>query len=54
MTGKPGADSDSDSDASLDQNSLELASSHSSDEDDEFDMPPGWDSQVPRSKTVGG
>jgi len=51
-TGKLGADSDSDSDASLDRNSLELASSHSSDEDDEFDMPPGWDSQVPRSKTV--
>ncbi|XP_012939635.1 cadherin EGF LAG seven-pass G-type receptor 1 [Aplysia californica] len=51
-TGKPGNDSDSDSDASMDRNSLELASSHSSDEDDEFDLNPGWENQVPKSKAV--
>lgn len=46
-------DSDSDSDASMDRNSLELASSHSSDEDDEFDIGPGWEKQVPKTKVVG-
>jgi hypothetical protein len=52
--GKPeGNDSDSDSDASGDRNSLDLASSHSSDEDDDFEIGPPWDQHIPKSKAVG-
>ncbi|KAL8613059.1 hypothetical protein ACOMHN_008828 [Nucella lapillus] len=47
-----GNDSDSDSDASMDRNSLDLASSHSSDEDDEFEIGPPWDQHIPKSKAV--
>ena len=48
-----GNDSDSDSDASMDRNSLDLASSHSSDEDDDFEIGPPWDQHIPKSKAVG-
>ena len=52
-TKQEGNDSDSDSDASMDRNSLDLASSHSSDEDDDFEMSPPWDQHISKSKAVG-
>ncbi|KAL5014369.1 hypothetical protein ScPMuIL_008639 [Solemya velum] len=45
-------DSDSDSELSVGRNSLDLASSHSSDEDDEFDVGPCWEKEIPKSKIV--
>lgn len=48
-----GNDSESDSDASVGGNSLDLASSHSSDEDDEFEIGLSWEQQVPKSIKVG-
>ncbi|GFR69625.1 cadherin EGF LAG seven-pass G-type receptor 1 [Elysia marginata] len=48
-----GGSSDSESDGgSLDRHSMELASSHSSDDEDEFDLNPNWANQVPKSKAV--
>ena len=32
---------------------MELASSHSSDDEDEFDLNPNWANQVPKSRAVG-
>ena len=37
----------------MDRNSLDLASSHSSDEDDDFEISPPWDQHIPKSKAVG-
>ena len=49
-----GGSSDSESDGgSLDRQSMELASSHSSDDEDEFDLNPNWANQVPKSRAVG-
>lgn len=45
-------DSDSDSDMSVGRHSLELASSHSSDEDDDYDGPK-WEQQLPKNKVLG-
>ena len=50
---KDGNESDTDSELSVDRNSLDLASSHSSDEDDEFDLGPQWETPAPKSKAVG-
>ncbi|XP_064606055.1 LOW QUALITY PROTEIN: cadherin EGF LAG seven-pass G-type receptor 2-like [Liolophura sinensis] len=44
-------DSDSDSDMSVGRHSLELASSHSSDEDDDYDGPK-WEQQLPKNKIL--
>jgi hypothetical protein len=46
-------DSDTESDVSVGQASIELASSHSSDEDDEFDIGPSWEKQLPKNKKIG-
>ena len=46
-------DSDSESDVSVGDASLELASSHSSDEDDEFDIGPSWEKQLPKNQKIG-
>ncbi|KAK3103496.1 hypothetical protein FSP39_019621 [Pinctada imbricata] len=45
-------DSDSESDVSVGDASLELASSHSSDEDDEFDIGPSWEKELPTNKKI--
>ncbi|XP_041348330.1 cadherin EGF LAG seven-pass G-type receptor 2-like isoform X2 [Gigantopelta aegis] len=49
---KDGNESDTDSELSVDRNSLDLASSHSSDDDDEFDLGPQWEQPAPKSKAV--
>ena len=50
--GKGSSDSESDG-GSLDRHSMELASSHSSDDEDEFDLNPNWANQVPKTRAVG-
>ena len=52
---KPHDDSDTDSELSvLERGSLDLASSHSSDEDeDDFENEPRWDQPMPKNKVLG-
>lgn len=51
-TQKNSKDSDSDSEMSIGQGSLDLASSISSDEDDDY-VGLKWDQQLPKNETVG-